>query len=71
MSVEKDEKDEPSEASLEKGTTPIVHTTRGNDLYHFDLSDLDCVQRRLKQCSMFKCLFFLLAYTFKAYRLDP
>jgi amino acid transporter len=46
MSVEMDKS---SEASLEKGITPTVHVPRGNDRYHFDQSDLDRVQRRLKQ----------------------
>ena len=41
MSVEKDESSGPS---LEKGIT-----TPGDDRYHFDQSDLDRVQRRLKQ----------------------
>lgn len=43
MSVEKDE---PSGASLEKGNTS---TESGDDRYHFDQSELDRVQRRLKQ----------------------
>jgi amino acid transporter len=43
------ENDEPSGASLEKGITSTVHLARGNDRYHFDQSDLDRVQRRLKQ----------------------
>jgi amino acid transporter len=46
MSVEEDE---PSAATLEKGITPTVHVARGNERYHFDQSDLDRVQRRLKQ----------------------
>jgi amino acid transporter len=46
MSVEKDE---PSGASLENGITPTVHVARENDRYHFDQSELDRVQRRLKQ----------------------
>ena len=41
MSVEKDESSGPS---LEKGIA-----ARGDDRYHFDQSDLDRVQRRLKQ----------------------
>jgi amino acid permease len=43
------EKDEPSRASLEEGITSTVHLARGNDRYHFNQSDLDQVQRRLKQ----------------------
>ena len=43
------ENDETNGTSLEKGITPTVHVARGNDRYHFDKSDLDRVQRRLKQ----------------------
>lgn len=46
MSVEKDK---PSEASLENGINSTVHIARGNDRYYFEQSDLDRVQRRLKQ----------------------
>ena len=46
MSVEKDAS---SGASIENGITPTVHVPRGNDRYYFDQSDLDRVQRRLKQ----------------------
>jgi yeast amino acid transporter len=46
MSVENDK---TSGTSLEKGIAPTVHVARGNDRYHFDQSDLDRVQRRLKQ----------------------
>ncbi|KAF8498527.1 general amino acid permease 1 [Russula emetica] len=46
MSVENDK---TSGTSLEKGIAPAVHVARGNDRYHFDQSDLDRVQRRLKQ----------------------
>jgi amino acid transporter len=43
------EKDKTSGASFEEGITPIPRAARGNDRYHFDQSDLDRVQRRLKQ----------------------
>ena len=43
------ENDEPKGASLEKGITPTAYVAPGNDRYHFDQSDLDRVQRRLKQ----------------------
>lgn len=43
------EKVKTSGASSEEGITPIAHEARGNDRYHFDQSDLDRVQRRLKQ----------------------
>jgi hypothetical protein len=45
------EKDQSSGASHdnEKGITSAANIISGNDRYHFDQSDLDRVQRRLKQ----------------------
>ena len=45
------EKDESSGASHDndKGISSTAHVKPGNDRHHFDLSDLDRVQRRLKQ----------------------
>ncbi len=67
MSVEKDES---SGASLEKGITSTVPVARGNDRYRFDQSDLDRVQRRLKQRHV-QMFVPLLAYASIAHRPDP
>ncbi len=49
MYTEKDESSKASHDNTEKGITPTTHVAYGNERYRFDQSDLDRVQRRLKQ----------------------
>ena len=48
MSVEKD-KSSGANHDNEMGIASVAHIIPRDDRYHFDLSDLDRVQRRLKQ----------------------
>jgi amino acid transporter len=47
---------------LEKGTFPTRYATSADDRYCFEQSDLDRVQRRLKQRHVQMCVIFLHIY---------
>ena len=68
MSAEKYETDPNSfnDKSLEKGPTEPI--APADDRYHFDQSDLDRVQRRLKQRHVQMFVLFFLAHMSIAHR---
>jgi amino acid transporter len=64
MSAEKFETDHMSlNRSLEKGPTELEQVAPAEDRYHFDKSDLDRVQRRLKQRHVQMLVFYFIFLT--------
>jgi amino acid transporter len=49
--------------SLEKGPTELEQVAPANDRYHFEKSDLDRVQRRLKQRHVQMLVFYFILLT--------